>query len=162
MNASVNKTNQIRLDKIHRELFDMANSYAGNEYGHIACRLHSISNSVYNIRDIMKVLCLSDPYGISTEDRYGRDVVSEKVKLHPDKAERQDCADCLYPERSCSQCINKAKESKLLAQYLDEYVNHEYTTGQLIGSDRSWRELLEQALDAYEITEQVEIKIEKI
>lgn len=95
-----------------------------------------------------------DPYGISAESRH--DCKSEKVKLHPDKAERQDCADCLYPERSCSQCINKVKELKPLAQYLDEYLG-KYLNGETLPQD-----LLEQALDAYESTEQVEIKIEKI
>lgn len=56
MNAGVNKMNRARLERIRNELFDMANSYAGDIHGHIACRLHGISNCVYNIRDIMEVL----------------------------------------------------------------------------------------------------------
>lgn len=95
----------------------------------------------------------------------------DKVKPHPNKAKRQDCANCLYPERSCSQCINKAKEPKPLAQYLNEYIEHEIQNGN-IEADAiaghalflwdSWCELLEQALDAYESTEQVKIRIEPV
>jgi len=32
-----------------------------------------------------------------------------KEKEDPSKTEREDCADCLYPERSCSRCINRAQ-----------------------------------------------------
>jgi len=27
--------------------------------------------------------------------------------LHPNKRRREDCAECLYPDRHCSKCINK-------------------------------------------------------
>lgn len=131
MNTDVNRTNRARLYGIRRELFNMANSYAGNEHGHIACRLHSISNSVYNIRDIMEVLYPLE--STPPDPQHGRE---------PDKV-------------------------KPLAQYLDEYIEHEIDAGNLgvLTSDMyawdSWRELLEQALDAYESTENVTIKIER-
>jgi len=72
--------------------------------------------------------------GIPAEDRYGRE--PEKVKP--------------------------------LAQYLDEYIEHETNGGKVsqeIGNlwrhYDSWHELFEQALDAYESTECVKIKIER-
>lgn len=56
-------------------------------------------------------------------------------------------------------------EPKPLAQYLDEYIQHETTAEEIdaLWSREAgvWRELLEQALDAYESTEHVKIKIEK-
>ena len=33
-------------------------------------------------------------------------------ELHPNKHGREDCADCPYPERPCSECINGAKPRK--------------------------------------------------
>ena len=129
MNADVNKTNRARLYGIRKELFDMANSYAGDEHGHIACRLHGISNSVYNIRDIMEVL---------------------------------------YPLEATPPDPQHGRDVKPLAQYLDEYIEHEVElnnvspeVGELYAYN-SWRELLEQALDAYESTEQVKIRIERV
>lgn len=57
---------------------------------------------------------------------------------------------------------------KPLAQYLDEYIEHEVEldnldTGvsELFAYD-SWRELFEQAFDAYESTENVKIRIERV
>ena len=58
-------------------------------------------------------------------------------------------------------------EPKPLAQYLDEYIEHEIEIGNIrpavsdLHAYNSWRELLEQALDAYESTENVTIKIER-
>ncbi|MCK5608849.1 hypothetical protein KAR91_43655 [Candidatus Pacearchaeota archaeon] len=54
---------------------------------------------------------------------------------------------------------------KPLAQYLDEYLDHEAELGNLsyiVYDKDSWRELLEQALDAYELTENVKIRIERV
>lgn len=51
---------------------------------------------------------------------------------------------------------------KPLAQYLAEYINHEYVTGELIGSNKTWQEFMGQALDAYESTQGVQIRIEKV
>ena len=48
---------------------------------------------------------------------------------------------------------------KSLAQYLGEYIYHELCPGTVHGS---WYKLLQQALDAYESTENVKIKVEKI
>jgi hypothetical protein len=123
MDKFINTANRARLTEIRNELFDIANSYVGDKHGHIACRLHGVSNSVHNIRDIMEVLYPLD--NTPAESRYGRE---------PDKV-------------------------KPLAQYLTEYFEHELTNG----SDyHSHRELLEEAFDAYESTEQVKIRIERI
>ena len=54
--------------------------------------------------------------------------------------------------------------SKPLAQYLDEYIEAEWWKGNVdshLYAHNSWRELLEQALDAYQNAENVRIKIEK-
>ena len=29
---------------------------------------------------------------------------------HESKNKREDCADCIYPERNCRRCINKARK----------------------------------------------------
>jgi len=62
----------------------------------------------------------------------------------------------------------KPDKVKPLAQYLDEYIQHEYDKDN-IGEDvgvlyawDSWRELFEQAFDAYESTENVKIRIERV
>ena len=54
MNKYINFYNQKRLDEIYSELFDMANSYAGDEYGHIACRLHHICNQIMDTEKRMQ------------------------------------------------------------------------------------------------------------
>ncbi len=51
---------------------------------------------------------------------------------------------------------------KPLAEFLAEYINHEYVTGELIGSNKTWSEFLEQALTAYENTENVRINFIKL
>lgn len=64
----------------------------------------------------------------------------------------------------CKECKHNAgcpHKPKSLAQYLSEYIEHEYKTGQLIGSNKTWSEFLEQALDAYELTENVVVQIIK-
>ena len=65
-----------------------------------------------------------------------------------------------YPENGCGcdcdpckECEVKLNIVKPLAQYLDEYLRHEVVDVDL--------ELLEQALDAYQSTENVTIKIER-
>ena len=58
----------------------------------------------------------------------------------------------------CPDCQNKMKP---LAQYLGEYVEQELKE-QANDAVAWWCELLEQALDAYESTEQVKIKIERV
>ncbi len=120
MNKEINSRNRTRLSEIRDELFDIANSYAGDEHGHIACRLHGISNSVYNIRDIMEVL---------------------------------------YPLENTPSESQHGREPKPLAEYLADYLETDVDNGCYHGG--SWRELLEQALDAYESTENVTIKIER-
>ena len=59
------------------------------------------------------------------------------------------------------------RDVKPLAQYLDEYIEHEVELVNVQSDIRlyeydSWREMLEQALDAYESTEQVKIRIERV
>ncbi|KKN21071.1 hypothetical protein LCGC14_0928970 [marine sediment metagenome] len=59
------------------------------------------------------------------------------------------------------------RKIKPLAQYLDEYIQHEIETENILSLDDiegsssygSWCELLEQALEAYELTENVLIHI---
>ncbi len=58
-------------------------------------------------------------------------------------------------------------EPKPLAQYLGEYVDYEaellnIQSGIRLYEYNSWRELFKQALDAYESTEQVRIRIERV
>lgn len=54
---------------------------------------------------------------------------------------------------------------KSLAQYLDEYIEHEVDLDNIESADmyayNSWRQFFEQALDAYQSTENVVIKIER-
>ena len=84
---------------------------------------------------------------------------------------KKECKDCVFYHKlvpgncvSVSACkhqqrvLNKAKP---LAQYLGEYINQELVE---VGRNASgwWQELLEQALDAYESTENVVIKIEGV
>lgn len=54
MDKYINLANQKRLEEIYCELFTMANTYAGDEYGHIACRLHHIHNGLMDIEKLMK------------------------------------------------------------------------------------------------------------
>lgn len=108
---------------------------------------------------------------IPVEPQHGRE--PDKVKPHPNKAKRQDCADCLYPERSCSDCINRTTLKlikpiivKPLAQYLAEYLDageyQEIKAYMVTGDVGDLQEAVEQALDAYESTENVTIKIERV
>jgi len=91
-------------------------------------------------------LIITNADGTPAESRYGREL--EKSK-DCDKA----CDDCSkHP-----LCIYKAP--KPLAQYLDEYIEHETGMECHYGT---WRELFEQALDAYESTEQVKIRIGRV
>ncbi len=71
---------------------------------------------------------------------------------------------------NCKECKHNngcPHKPKLLAQYLDEYIEHEVEAGNIdpsvsiLYAYNSWCELLEQALDAYESTENVTIKIER-
>jgi len=34
------------------------------------------------------------------------------LMLDENKDDREDCADCLYPDRKCSECINGAKNKR--------------------------------------------------
>lgn len=120
MNARTNTMNSMRLNNMHLDLFDMANSYAGDKYGAIAVQIHHLSNLLFDVSKILKPL------------------FSEPDKVKP------------------------------LAQYLDEYIQHEEEIGNIepdvgvLYAWDSWYELLKQALDAYESTEQVKIKIERV
>lgn len=71
------------------------------------------------------------------------------------------CEGCAVSSDGCPHKV------KPLSQYLDEYIEREVELGNIrpVVSDLfaydSWRELLEQALDAYQSTENVTIKIER-
>ena len=79
-------------------------------------------------------------HGTPLDPQHGRE--PEKVKpCHP----------------KCKTCA-KLRTPKPLAQYLDEYIEHETGMDCHYGT---WRELLEQALNAYQSTENVTIKIER-
>ncbi len=59
VNKNTNKTNQKRLDEIRSKLFTIANSYSGDEYGHIACRLHQICNELQDTEKRMRTASLN-------------------------------------------------------------------------------------------------------
>ena len=65
-----------------------------------------------------------------------------------------------------SQYGHKPDKVKPLAQYLDEYITYETEEAYPLIDTKSglvsWCELLKQALDAYESTEQVKIRIERV
>ncbi|KKN19132.1 hypothetical protein LCGC14_0948880 [marine sediment metagenome] len=67
--------------------------------------------------------------------------------------------------KECKHNVDCPHKPKPLAQYLDEYIEHEVKLDNIESADmyayNSWRELLEQALGAYELTENVTIKIER-
>jgi len=92
---------------------------------------------------------------IPAEDRYGRE---------PDNKGK----DVFVSGLGCVHVV--PDKVKPLAQYLGEYIEHEIETENILSLDdfeglslyNSWRELLEQAFDAYESTEQVKIRIEKV
>jgi len=54
MDKYINLYIQTRIKEIYLELFTMANKYVGDEYGHIACRLHHIHNGLMDIEELMK------------------------------------------------------------------------------------------------------------
>jgi hypothetical protein len=102
------------------------------EYGNDLQELYD-DESVWPLKALRETISEAEQ-AIPAEDRYGRE---------PDKI-------------------------KPLAQYLDEYIEHEAELGNVeptvayMYAYKSWRELLEQALDAYESTERVKIRIEKV
>ena len=100
---------------------------------------------------------------IPTESQHGRE---------PDKV-KPECKTCKgFKDKYCIQTgtmipCPDCQKVKPLAQYLSEYIYHHIQShGQHICIDvhhiayESWSELLQQALDAYESTEQVKIRIE--
>jgi len=89
-----------------------------------------------------------------SEDQHGRDVRSDNRKYNP-----------LLSSIPPNQHGRKPNKVKPLAQYLAEYVEQEVEVapaGRVTFLIESWRELLEQALDAYESTENVKIRIERV
>jgi len=91
---------------------------------------------------------------------------------------KEECKDCVFYHKlvpgncvSVSACKHQQREPekvKPLAQYLDEYIEHEVELGNVeptvayMYAYDSWQQLLEQALDAYKSTEQVKIRIERV
>ncbi|MCK5611625.1 hypothetical protein KAR91_57675 [Candidatus Pacearchaeota archaeon] len=60
------------------------------------------------------------------------------------------------------RCGREPEKVKPLAQYLVNYIEHEIEIGNINLEYDLWHELLEQALDAYQSTENVKIRIEKV
>jgi len=103
------------------------------------------------------------------ESRYGRE--PEKVEWTCSRCGYRNAANnevCMGAEMGDGRCGKPKPEPKSLAQYLDEYIDTEIENGNIspdvaeLYAWNSWRELLEQALDAYESTEQVKIRIERV
>ena len=85
----------------------------------------------------------------------------------PDKVKSDTCEYSKYKVvTGCIDCpYNCQDKVKPLAQYLGEYIENEAKLGNLsyyVYGRKPWRKLLEQALDAYESTEQVKIRIERV
>ena len=59
--------------------------------------------------------------------------------------------------KECKHNIDCPHKPKSLAQYLTGYIGKA-----VVAEPNFWRGLIEQALDAYESTEQVKIRIERI
>ena len=74
------------------------------------------------------------------------------VETGTSKIEYGDCKECKHNV----DCPHKPKS---LAQFIDEYIDYEIGDSVVIG--QVWVKLLKQALDAYESTENVTIKIER-
>ena len=110
----------------------------------------------YTLWSLVEILNRPPRYNFKTEqptpaeDRYGRDVKPETCG-YPEYRVNVGCVGCPY---DCSMKI------KSLAQYLAEYIGHKFIDTMVIG--QVWRELLKQALDAYESTENVKIRIERV
>lgn len=89
----------------------------------------------------------------------GSKKIMEEIKCRS----KRDFCSLAEPQHGC-----EPEKVKLLAQYLDEYIEHEVELNNICAATallyayNSWRELLEQALDAYEINEEVRIRIERV
>ena len=174
MNARINTMNLMKLSNLHLDLFDMANSYAGDKYGVIAVQIHYLANLLLDVSKILEPLFFGQS-NISADPQHSRepDKVKPCLTCGGDKKVWNEGQGSGYIAGSvntrgwqpCPDCQNqKPSKVKPLAQYLAEYIEHEcgmvdvFTTSGAI----SWRELLEQALDAYQSTENVTIKIERV
>ncbi|KKN69797.1 hypothetical protein LCGC14_0437430 [marine sediment metagenome] len=86
------------------------------------------------------------------------------------EAERQGTPEIEYGDcKECKHNVDCPHKPKPLAQYLAAYLGHEIENGLVLddnmiylnSSYNSWHELFKQALDAYQSTENVTIKIER-
>ena len=100
---------------------------------------------------------LNEAQATSTDPQHGRE---------PDKV-KPECKDCVFYHKlvagncvsiiACKHQQRVLNKVKPLAQYLVDYLQHKHP----IGFNRLfWKRIIEQALDAYESTEQVKIRIE--
>ena len=82
---------------------------------------------------------------------------------HPGFRMNVGCKEC-----TIETCEARLRTPKPLAQFLDEYIQHEYDEDNIgegvniLYAWDSWLELLEQAIEAYQSTEQVTIEITKL
>lgn len=110
--------------------------------------------------------CIQD-IGTPPEPQHGRDYCNPCS--HPELSMHMGCDKCPQrePEKQSWPDRKPWENIKPLAQYLDEYVQHEVENLR-IGDVLAYhcaccmRELFEQALDTYESTEQVKIRIERV
>jgi hypothetical protein len=100
-------------------------------------------------------------------------VIFIKCKRYPTETEHRPYDWCgefeLRPDSTPPEPQHGREPDKVkpLAQYLMEYIEHQaeifnIESGMRLYAWDSWRELLEQALDAYQSTEQVKIRIKRV
>lgn len=92
---------------------------------------------------------------MNADERYGHE---PGCPHHPEVIRDGQLGECTCKPTK-SRYGREPDKVKPLAEYLAEYVEPlDHSNSYIIG----WRELLEQALDAYESTENVKIRIERV
>ena len=61
VNEEILQTDATQIEKIRQQIFTMANSYAGNDYGHIAQMLHIVCGNMIAVRHKMRVESAREP-----------------------------------------------------------------------------------------------------
>lgn len=57
-----------QIEKIRQQVFTMANSYAGVDYGHIAQMLHVVCNDMITVNHTMIVEAVREPMSVSEKE----------------------------------------------------------------------------------------------